>query len=387
MSCVNRNLPEFRALTDLSGMSPKALASVVSVWLDNNPDETFPTMKDLFGEGKERVSANSFQKGMIEQIQSEISFVDENGNPCAANGLKFTGFRFGGSWEIVKKFKGPSHSQGGIDIQLSDSGVRLSNKDGQVKAADGMIIPADPPDKKSKVRFLVGDNIKEYDVNSPEYLKDYSNLNLKNYTKDHQTGVYIPKEKPKEYKNALDQINDDPIINTMKIVDPTGISSYKDVYDKWTDGKFNKEDIIETVGALPVLGKVAVPFKLAKGASRASKALKVLDKAGEVATKIEKAVPNTLEAIGDINKILKRKSPIYDALGKVGKGINESTEMVSSKVTDLLERTISSKAIATMDHLPREEKINALVNILNISNLTADTKSAIESWIDSKSKK
>jgi len=348
MTCVNKNLPEFRALTDTSGLSPNVLAAKVSVWLENNPDKDFPTMEDLFGEGKETVFVNSFQKGTVEKIQSEISFVDENGNPCAANGLKFTGFQFGGSWEIVKKFEGPSHSQGGIDIQLSDSGVRLSNKDGQVKAADGMIIPADPPDKKSKVKFLVGDSIKEYDVNSPEYLKDYSNLNLKNYTRDHQTGVYIPKEKPKEYKNALDQINDDPIINTIKILDPTGISSYKDVYDKWTDGEFNKDDIIETVGALPILGKIAVPIKLAKRASRASKALKVLDKAGEVATKIEKVVPNTLEAIGDINKISRRKNPIYDALGKVGKGINESTEMVSSKVTDLLERTMSLAVLSSL---------------------------------------
>lgn len=115
--------------------------------------------------------------------------------------------------------------------------------------------------------------------------------------------------------------------------------------------------------------------------------MKALDKVADVTTKIEKAVPNTLEAIGDINKIAKRKRPISGAIGKVGKGINESTEIISSKVTDLLEKTMSSGAIASMNKLPKEERVNAVVNILNISNLTSDTKSAIESWIEAKSEK
>lgn len=49
MTCVNKNLPEFRALTDISGLSPNVLAAKVSVWLENNPDKDFPTMQDLFG--------------------------------------------------------------------------------------------------------------------------------------------------------------------------------------------------------------------------------------------------------------------------------------------------------------------------------------------------
>lgn len=230
MSCVNRNLPEFRALTDMSGLSPQALAAVVSVWMDKNPDKFFPTLQDLFSEEREVVSINSFQKNKIDRIQSDITFVDEFGNPCAAHGLKFTGFKFGGSWEIIKKFKGPSHIQGGIDIQLSEKGVKLTNKEGSIKAEDGFIIPNNEGEKP-KLKFLVGDVIKEYDLDSEEYLKDYSKLNLKDYTKDHKSGVFIPKEKPKKYDSTLDQINNDPTINTMKIFDPTGISSYKDVYD------------------------------------------------------------------------------------------------------------------------------------------------------------
>lgn len=62
--------------------------------------------------------------------------------------------------------------------------------------------------------------------------------------------------KSKEYNS--------PLATALKIVDPTGISSYGDIYNAWTDGKFDYNDIMSLLGAIPVfgkLGKAGTPFK------------------------------------------------------------------------------------------------------------------------------
>lgn len=46
-----------------------------------------------------------------------------------------------------------------------------------------------------------------------------------------------------------------PIASIIKIADPTGISSYGDVYNAWTDNKFDYQDILAPIGALPLVGK------------------------------------------------------------------------------------------------------------------------------------
>lgn len=50
----------------------------------------------------------------------------------------------------------------------------------------------------------------------------------------------------------------------LKILDPTGILSYGDVYRAWTDDKFDYNDILEPIGALPIIGKVTKIAKLGK---------------------------------------------------------------------------------------------------------------------------
>lgn len=54
----------------------------------------------------------------------------------AKNGAK-TGFKSGGTWEIVTEFKGKSHKEGGIDIEISGGRVKASNEDNSFKAEDG----------------------------------------------------------------------------------------------------------------------------------------------------------------------------------------------------------------------------------------------------------
>ena len=70
----------------------------------------------------------------------EIIYTDDEGNPCAANGL--TNTVTGTNWKIVKDFKGqPKHSQGGVDITISDKGVTMRRGGKDIKAAHGLVVP------------------------------------------------------------------------------------------------------------------------------------------------------------------------------------------------------------------------------------------------------
>jgi hypothetical protein len=62
----------------------------------------------------------------------------------AQSGMSF-GFTPGNEWEIIKNFKGPSHEYGGIDILVKGGTIKMSNKDGDVKAPDGLVVAAKPP--------------------------------------------------------------------------------------------------------------------------------------------------------------------------------------------------------------------------------------------------
>lgn len=82
-----------------------------------------------------------------------------------------------------------------------------------------------------------------------------------------------------------------PVVKSaIQIADPTGITSYPDVKKAWSDNKFDSSDIIEPLGALPVVGKFG---KLIKGAkigtdylkvSKLSKALKTVDDLSDAKT-------------------------------------------------------------------------------------------------------
>ena len=48
----------------------------------------------------------------------------------------------GTDWKIVKDFKGqPKHSQGGVDIIISDKKVTMRRGDKDIKAEYGLLIP------------------------------------------------------------------------------------------------------------------------------------------------------------------------------------------------------------------------------------------------------
>ena len=75
-------------------------------------------------------------------IENEVTYTDEEGNPCAKDGMRRSKFTKGSQWEIVKDLKGyPSHAQGGVDIKLGKDGFSFTGKDGEIKAANGLVLP------------------------------------------------------------------------------------------------------------------------------------------------------------------------------------------------------------------------------------------------------
>ena len=107
------------------------------------------------------------------------------------------------------------------------------------------------------------------------------------YTKKYQKGgAIIDFIKSDVYNN--------PIASVVKMVDPTGITSYGDIYNAWTDGKFDYNDVLEPIGAIPLIGK------LGKGLKLVSK----LENTGAIG----KLIKNTSE-LSDAKKILNQSIP------------------------------------------------------------------------------
>jgi len=55
----------------------------------------------------------------------------------AEHGMSF-GFKPGGKWQVVKNFKGKSHENGGIDIEVIGGKLKYTDKDASTKAKNGM---------------------------------------------------------------------------------------------------------------------------------------------------------------------------------------------------------------------------------------------------------
>ena len=119
---IQGNLSEF-----ISDKSKKINTNLSDV------DKLFKDNPDIADKVYEALGLNFIDK-------SEISYTDDDGNPCASKGGRNSKFQKGGSWEIIKEFKGKSHSQGGIDIEINKGAIKMSNKQGDFKAKFGLVI-------------------------------------------------------------------------------------------------------------------------------------------------------------------------------------------------------------------------------------------------------
>ena len=61
---------------------------------------------------------------------------------CAQDGFATPRFTEGGQWSIVKDLKGyPLHKDGGVDLTISKSGVKIKESETEFMAAKGLVMP------------------------------------------------------------------------------------------------------------------------------------------------------------------------------------------------------------------------------------------------------
>ncbi len=136
-------------LYNANGVSAQQAQQLYSSYLQTTNNPTIEGFKrwnsrqqqvsELFESNPEL--ANSVYKALGLNIinESEITYTDEEGNPCAKMGL--TNTVKGTDWKIVKDFKGkPKHSNGGVDITISDKGVTMRRGGKDIKAKYGLLI-------------------------------------------------------------------------------------------------------------------------------------------------------------------------------------------------------------------------------------------------------
>ena len=110
--------------------------------LNASKENIKPGVSELFESNPELANAVYEALGLNIIDQSEITYTDEEGNPCAEMGMRGSNFTKGSKWEIVKDLKGyPSHAQGGVDIKLGKGGFSFTRGSGQIMAAHGLVLP------------------------------------------------------------------------------------------------------------------------------------------------------------------------------------------------------------------------------------------------------
>lgn len=121
------------------------------------------------------------------------------------------------------------------------------------------------------------------------------------YTKKYQKGgAIVDFIKSDAYNSSFASV--------LKMVDPTGISSYGDVYNAWTDGKTDYNDFLEPLAALPLIGKAGKALKLIPKLEKlgsAGKYIKNLSEYSDAQKILNKTVPNP-KALRAGSKVLPR---------------------------------------------------------------------------------
>lgn len=99
-------------------------------------------VSELFESNPELANAVYEALGLSTINESEITYTDEDGNPCAKMGGRSSKFTKGSKWEVVKDLKGyPSHEQGGVDIKLGKNGFSFTRNNGVIEAKHGLVLP------------------------------------------------------------------------------------------------------------------------------------------------------------------------------------------------------------------------------------------------------
>lgn len=153
---VKNNLISNDTFLQLSSLESFNVENVSSI-LRNN-EEAFEGMSDrsigkklmsitpvnfehIFNKWGESFS-NEYVEDYVDSLirNNVVEMRDEDNNICASHGLFFNGVKFGGKWKVVKDLKGkPSHKRGGVDIQLTEKGVKVAKGGTDIIAEKGLV--------------------------------------------------------------------------------------------------------------------------------------------------------------------------------------------------------------------------------------------------------
>lgn len=157
----------------------------------------------------------------------------------------------------------------------------------------------------------------------------------------------------------------------FEFVDPTGISSYDDVYRSYKkNGLLSLDTGLEILGALPIIGKGG---KILKGLNTTSKLLNKVNKVNKVVSKTDKVIPKVLslgtEVSKDIAKYSKggKANPIgitAKVVGKGGENLIKLEKAISKTTGKVVDKTVKLAP-------KKEEAIKTAFATLNTANTTS----------------
>lgn len=133
-------LYKFSTLTLSNNLINKSNSSILRAIKELMEENNLPLV--MFDSANKITRKGDYQLLSENALEEEITYTDENYNPCAAIGL--TNTVSGSNWKIVKDFKGqPKHSQGGVDITVSNNGININRGNKDIKAANGLVIESE----------------------------------------------------------------------------------------------------------------------------------------------------------------------------------------------------------------------------------------------------
>ena len=188
-------------------------------------------------------------------------------------------------------------------------------------------------------------------------------------------------KKPSPAKKYKTSAGDSLAEDVFEILDPTGISSYDDVYRSYKEnGLFSWQTGLEVLGALPIIGKAGKGIKIA---NTSSKLLKSLSKTNKITAKAEKVLPAVLKAGKDFGKTAHKVSrggkanPIAAAAIATGigaEGLQKVTKVIQKGtkkgVKEIIKKTPSNKRV-----------INETVATINSANTLSDATGLVKDQV------
>ena len=167
--------------------------------------------------------------------------------------------------------------------------------------------------------------------------------------------------------DAVRAVNDNVAVQTVKMFDPTGISSYPDVYyaaKDLSEGKGSVGNLVmNIVGALPMVGKAKAIFRLGKAAN-ASKTVKNTVK---VAKATEKLAAKANKATSLV--------PLATSANRAKKVVGK-TAVQAERLAKWMSKPITPKSVRTSSKVfGKTDAKNLAVDILDLANVSADAAS------------